>query len=389
VPKTTKVTIKLSALLRLVYTTLLSRARQDPPKDVMGFLEGVVREEKARCDIEICSFHPVLEEEFMEKPFAREVFVGGKKLAAKLAQAKKASGSPRPQLVGWYHTHSKESAVMSVMDKINHLSLLDITVSDEEGEVQGTLENMFEGKRDATASKKGEGSIIHEGGVGLVFSPPLFLKKATFNRYLKLYYFGSKKDEKTILLSHFKELRSCNIRTDLADTLLLMSELASELGAGRTAASRATGPGSKAGPGTLTDSRTMKQKKPAGKGAKSSKKTRKKLDKQCLDTYAKKEEGLRKRIERIKKMIENREDISSITSYLKETRDYIDKLGKLLQRDMKTVQDSKGANGTMLRTDCAILVRKLREHSTELDKLISEMYYKVLTDLSDEGISPP
>ena len=397
VAKKTKLAINLSVLLRVVHHTHHARSRQGPTKDVMGFLEGVVHERKDCREVEVLNCHPAVEEEFMEKPFAGEVFMKGKELCSSLdkkqmKRGRGGKGDSEPshhQIVGWYHTHLRESTSMTVMDKINHLSLLDIMVSDESGQLQGTLENMFEGKRDAGAGKSEGGGIIHDAGIALIFSPSLFMKHAPFNRYLKFYAFDNTEHGNSVLLSSFKELKTCNIRTDLETSLRFMGELAETMSGVPPEASLPHQPPEGKRSRAAAGVSASKKKGGAGRGMKVGKEkpSRKKLDRECLDKYTKKEESIRKRIEKIKKMISNREDVSTITTQLKKTKLYLDKLSKMLQRDMKTLPESREAEDTILGTDCTILMRKLREHNTELDRLISEMYYKVLTDLSDEGIT--
>jgi hypothetical protein len=404
VSKECSVIIRLSVLLKLAYLSQKARAHK-PRTDIMGFLEGKLHREKSgKLKLDLTGCHPVLESEFMEKAFPDEVFRKGKELCATLDRAKaKGDSKEGRRLLGWYHTHTKPTAAMSVMDRINHISLLDLMVADENGGLQGTLKDIYQGE-EAGSKTKGESGkesseeddgIIGEDGVALVYCPGLQEKGKALKDYLKVYAFSDSGMQKDLPISDFTELTGCRLENDLDGCLETMAKL------GRLAASQPVATEEKASfepekkqarrtrakTGSLAKGKT-RASKTKGKGKKK-RGGRKPLDRAGLEVYINKEAQVKKRLDKVEAMVQEKKNVATITTKLKETRVYLDKLSSSLEKEQKLLMDAKDPDTVAVRRDFEELVMRLRRHSTELEKIIAEMYYKVLGDLSDEGALPP
>ncbi len=397
-----KVSINLSVLLQL--TSHASRARAGKPEDAMGFLTGIMKKGKNTVEIQVTDSQPGFEDEFMEKPFPRKAFVKGRTLAATMGKKRRKSkkGSPerKVNIIGWYHTHTRENASMSVMDKINHLSLQNIMVTDEEGQTQDTIEHMYQGaqKEETTGSGSNkEPSILEEGGIALIYSPSLFHKKAPFKKYLKIYAFAGNEAPDSVLLSGFTEVSGCSIKTDLDESMEFVCRISGKLPQDRQptrtiatpkeAVTRKKPTAKKGGgwqkkPAAIPEKKTKKPDPapPSSGPAKIRKLTRKRLQ-----NYLSKEEKVKANIAAVQKMIDQGEDVARITTALKKARVSLDKLGTKLKEEMLPMENSTKPGEQALFLEAKRYLFALREQGAELDTMISKMYYKVLGDLSSKN----
>ena len=364
-PERTKVRVNLSVLFNIVHSICRCQSKEGEVKEVMGFLGGMVKEKNNVKEIKILKCYPAVEEEFMEKPFSSEVFEKGKAFSTSLRKEKETKGEL--SVVGWYHTHSKGSPAMSIMDKINHISLLDATIiQEEENEVEGKMEG-------------GVGIISGScGGVALIFSPSLFLRKVPFPGYLKIYYYNTSK-KSSFFLSNFEELRSYNIQTDIDESLDFVKTVT------ETSISSKNGKESR----KREDKITPKSENPLAAQMKKKKwkhEAEKKLTREKMQGLIKKEGAVERSIAEIRRMIKNDEDISEITERLKKAKLYLEKFMLVVQKEEKVLRFSTSEEEKRLHRECKVLMHKLKEHNIQLDKIISEMYYKVLAELAEENV---